>query len=197
MGWFERKFGEPPELPGDEALRSGSLEERLIEQAKAVFERKCERVGRERLLDFGRALALRTIDIKWKDHLHAMDVLQSGIGLRSYAQLDPKLEYKSEGGAMFEQMLINIADEVTDLLFRVQVEERTGREVADIWQVSDVRQDQFNVGQYAREQEQIADSAGVTRKVETIHVEQKVGRNDPCPCGSGRKFKHCCGRPGR
>ncbi|MGD2174559.1 MAG: preprotein translocase subunit SecA [Candidatus Brocadiaceae bacterium] len=192
--WFERKFGRPAEIPEDCRGVSGDLEDYLVQRAREIFGEKCERVGREGLLDFGRYLALRTIDMKWKDHLYAMDALKSGIGLRGYAQVDPKLEYKSEGGAMFEQMLMNIADEVTDLLFRVEVEERTGREVSGIWQISEMRHDEFNVDQYARQQEEIADSAGGGgRPAEPIRVEQKVGRNDPCPCGSGKKYKHCCG----
>jgi len=193
--WFERKFGAPLELPEDRLGEPDALEQHVQDRARELFEQKCEQVGRERLVDFGRYLALRTIDIKWKDHLHAMDVLRSGIGLRGYAQLDPKIEYKSEGGAMFEQMLISIADEFTDLLFRVQVEERTGREVEDIWQIDEVRHDQFSVQQYAEQQEQVADSAGIKTAVKPIRVDQKVGRNDPCPCGSGKKYKHCCGRP--
>ncbi len=192
--WFERKFGRRPEIPADYRADAEALERHLIGVARELFEGKASSVGQDAFLDFGRYLALRTIDMKWKDHLHAMDVLRSGIGLRSYAQLDPKIEYKSEGGEMFEQMLISIADEVTDLLYRVEVEEREEREVEDIWQVSDARHDQFDVGAYAQEQEQLASNAGVAKRAEPIRVQQKVGRNEPCPCGSGKKFKHCCGR---
>ncbi|MHC4481645.1 MAG: SEC-C metal-binding domain-containing protein, partial [Planctomycetota bacterium] len=91
-------------------------------------------------------------------------------------------------------MLINIADEATDLLFRVRVEERTDREVGDIWGASEVRHEQFSVADYARRQEEIADASGGRVATKPIRVSQKVGRNAPCPCGSGKKFKHCCGR---
>jgi preprotein translocase subunit SecA len=195
--WFEQKVGAPAEIPDEARDSAEAVEVHLIERARQAFEGKCAAVGKEAMLDFGRYLALRTIDMKWKDHLHAMDVLMSGIGLRSYAQLDPKIEYKSEGGEMFENMLIAIADEFTDMLFRVQVEERTDREMADVYGVSETRHDQFNVMDYARRQEQIADGAGGRRPAKPIRVQQKVGRNEPCPCGSGRKFKHCCGRLGR
>ncbi len=119
--WFERKFGEPP----DDAPRPTAPARRRSRGtwwpcARDLFEKKAQAVGKEQFLDFGRFLALRTIDMKWKDHLHAMDVLRSGIGLRSYAQLDPKIEYKAEGGEIFEQMLIRVADEISDLLYRVQ-----------------------------------------------------------------------------
>ena len=195
--WFERKIGVPAEIPPECMGDLDVLEKHLVERAKAVFREKCEAVGKELLLDFSRSLALRTTDMKWKDHLHAMDVLKSGIGLRGYAQVDPKLEYKSEGGEMFEQMLISIADEFTDLLFRVRVEERTDREVEGIWGMSEMRHEQFRVAEYARRQEQTADGAGVRPPAKPIRVEQKVGRNELCPCGSGKKFKHCCGRYNR
>jgi preprotein translocase subunit SecA len=195
--WFERKFGERPPMPAESRSDVQALERDLIGRARELFEQKAQAVGKAQFLDFARFLALRTIDIKWKDHLHAMDVLRSGIGLRSYAQLDPKIEYKAEGGEMFEQMLMRVADEVTDLLFRVRVEEERERKMADIWQVSEERHDEFNVGAYARQQEQVADTAGVRVAAKPIHVQQKVGRNEPCPCGSGKKFKHCCGRYNR
>jgi len=195
--WFERKFGQKPEIAADCRNDIRELEAHLIALARELFERKAQAVGKAQFLDFGRFLALRTIDMKWKDHLHAMDVLRSGIGLRGYAQLDPKIEYKAEGGEIFEQMLVRIADEVTDLLYRVRVEEERERTVTDIWQVSEERHDQFNVGAYARQQEHVADTAGVAVAVKPIHVQQKVGRNELCPCGSGKKFKHCCGRYNR
>jgi preprotein translocase subunit SecA len=192
--WFGRRFGEPPQLSEEDRTDLRALERQLTALAKDLFERKAQAVGKEPFLDFGRFLALRTIDLKWKDHLHAMDVLRSGIGLRSYAQLDPKIEYKAEGGEMFEQMLIRIADEVTDLLFRVRVEEERERTMADIWQVSEERHDQLDPGAYARQQEEVADNAGAHIAARPVRVQQKVGRNQPCPCGSGKKFKHCCGR---
>ena len=197
--WFERKFGSRPEIDERDKSDPAALEEKLIEQVQHIFEDKCAAIGRAPMLDFARSLALRTIDVKWKDHLYAMDALKSGIGLRSYAQLDPKIEYKSEGGAMFEKMLVQIADEVTDLLFQVvQVEERTDRQVSGVWQISETRHDQFDVSDYARRQEQIADSAdGHRTATKPLRVNVKVGRNDPCPCGSGKKYKQCCGRPGR
>ncbi len=192
--WFERKFGVPARIPEQCKDDREALEKHLVGRAQETFRDRCEAIGKEALVDFARSLALRTIDMKWKDHLHAMDVLKSGIGLRGYAQLDPKMEYKSEGGEMFEHMLMSVADEFTDLLFRVRVEERTGREVEDVWGVSEMRHEQFRVAEYAREQEQTADAAGSPAPVKPIRVDQKVGRNSPCPCGSGKKYKNCCGR---
>jgi preprotein translocase subunit SecA len=192
--WFRRKFGVSAEIPDGARSDMQAIEDHLIALARRTFQEKCEAVGKEMMLDFARTLALRTIDIKWKDHLHAMDVLKSGIGLRGWAQLDPKIEYKSEGGEMFERMLMSIAEEATDLLFRVRVEERTDRQVRGIWDASEMRHEQFRIDQYAEQQEQTADAAGGRVAVKPIRVAQKVGRNQPCPCGSGKKFKHCCGR---
>jgi preprotein translocase subunit SecA len=192
--WFERKFGEQPQIAEEERGDPAALERRLVALARDLFERKAQAVGKEQFLDFARFLALRTIDMKWKDHLHAMDVLRSGIGLRSYAQLDPKIEYKAEGGEMFEQMLMRVADEVTDLLYRVRVEEERERKAVDVWQVNELHQTQEQVNAYARQQEQVADNAGARAAARPVRVQQKVGRNEPCPCGSGKKFKHCCGR---
>jgi len=193
--WFERKFGVSPDIPADGGADFEGLEQRLLAHAREVFDRKCNEVGKEMMLDFVRSLLLRTIDLKWKDHLHAMDELKSGIGLRGYAQVDPKIEYKSEGGAMFENMLINIADEVTDLLFRVQVERKEERTISGIWQVAEARHDAFRVDAGAWDADEMSTSGEGPVTVETIRrVTQKVGRNEQCPCGSGKKYKHCCGR---
>jgi len=192
--WFERKFGEPIELAAEARGEADAIADSLTERVREVFESKCEQVGKEGLLGFGRSLLLRTIDVQWKDHLHAMDVLKSGISLRSYAQKDPKIEYKAEAGRMFEEMMISIADKVTDLLFRVHVEERKERRISGIWQESSARHDEFDVVAQADRQREAAQSAGESKPVEQIRVDMRVGRNDPCPCGSGKKYKHCCGR---
>jgi preprotein translocase subunit SecA len=192
--WFARRFGAPAQVPAECRSDLGALENHLVRRARDLFRERCDALGKEMLLDFGRAVALRTIDMKWKDHLHAMDVLKSGIGLRGYAELDPKIEYKSEGGQMFERMLMSIAAEVSDLVFKVRVQEKTGREVEGVWGMSEMRHEQFRAEDYAQRQEQVADAAGAHAAVKPIRVAQKVGRNEPCPCGSGKKFKHCCGR---
>jgi len=197
LEWFERKCGAPAEVPAGDRSDMGVTEKHLVERARQLFLEKCNAIGKDLYLDFGRSLALRVIDIKWKDHLHAMDVLKGGIGLRGYAELDPKIEYKSEGGEMFERMLISVAAEVSDLLFRVRVEEKADRQVQGVWATSEMRHEQFRTTEYARQQEQTAESAGARASVAPIRVSQKVGRNEPCPCGSGKKFKYCCGRYGR
>ena len=192
--WFAHKFSQPARMPQECLGDADAVEEHLLRRAREVFQDRCERFGAEAMLDFGRYLMLRTIDMKWKDHLHAMDELKSGIGLRGYAQLDPKIEYKSEASQKFEQMLIRIDDEFTDLLFGVEVEERGGREVRGIWQVSEARHDEFSADHPLPEEPEVYAPGAGAAAVEPIIVGEKVSRNAPCPCGSGKKYKHCCGR---
>ncbi|MFW5982650.1 MAG: preprotein translocase subunit SecA [Candidatus Brocadiia bacterium] len=196
--WFERKFDAPPQLTPEEQGSYDMVEQHLFDRVRELFEEKCEEVGEEQLLEFGRSLMLRTIDVRWKDHLHAMDELKSGIGLRGYAQQDPKIAYKIEGGDHFDQMMANIADHFTDIFFQVHVEEREDRDISGVWQPEETRHDEFEVTQEAEQQKQAAENAGEEEvELEPITVDSKVGRNDPCPCGSGRKYKKCCGRPGK
>ena len=150
---------------------------------------------------------LRTIDGKWKDHLLSMDHLRDSIGMRGYAQVDPKVEYKREGYDKFQLLLDAIAEEITSLLFRLQVQERDTARLDDRW--GDQRARQPAAGAVARAparaavsaglaamqrgRERAADQAGKTGPVQPIVRSQgKVSRNDTCPCGSGKKYKRCC-----
>jgi preprotein translocase subunit SecA len=195
--WFDRKYGELPRIPPEKQAPVEVLEDFLIGRIGEIYASKCEEAGKEPLLEFGRALMLQTIDMKWKDHLYAMDVLKSGIGLRGYAQHDPKIVYKIEGGEHFDEMMSSIADQFSDTFFRIEVERRRERKVADVWQASELQHDEFDVTQEAKKQQVAADQAGGPKAVDTIRVGTKVGRNDPCPCGSGKKYKKCCGKPSR
>jgi preprotein translocase subunit SecA len=146
-------------------------------------------------------LLLEKIDTKWKDHLYAMDHLRSGIGLRGYAQVDPKIEYKREALGMFESMNLSIRDEVTDLIFKLQLGKEAERK--DIWhpdhyvhqEVSGLEAMQKLTAANGVPQNAPANSdEQAEQKIEPIKVGIKAGRNQPCPCGSGKKFKQCCGR---
>jgi len=197
--WFERYFDEPPGIPPEDAASIRAVEEHVFKRIGEIFERKCEEIGQKALLEFARALMLRTIDVKWKDHLHAMDVLKSGVGLRGYAQQDPKIVYKIEGGAHFDEMMSGIADQFTQMFFRARVEPKEKQQqVRGVWQPEEVRHDRFDVARKAEKQKQGAEAAGgKPAPKEPIVVGDKVGRNDPCPCGSGAKYKKCCGKPGK
>jgi preprotein translocase subunit SecA len=139
-----------------------------------------------------RQLVLQLVDSAWKDHLLAMDHLRSAVGLVGYAQVDPKVEYKREGMKLFEQMWDSIATRVTDLVFRMeQLDEGF---VGSTWfETSAVHEAAPSAGQIAEEQQQAIENSQGEVKVETIRNRgDRVGRNDPCPCGSGKKYKNCC-----
>ena len=141
-----------------------------------------------------RALVLQLLDTAWKDHLLAMDHLRSSIGLRGYAQVDPKVEYKREGMKLFEGMWTSTGERVTDLIFRMeQLDEGF---VGSTWTEAEARHDDATgAGAIAQQQQAAIDGTQVDHKPEPIrHRQARVGRNDPCPCGSGKKFKNCCMR---
>jgi preprotein translocase subunit SecA len=142
-----------------------------------------------------RSLVLQILDAAWKDHLLAMDHLRSSVSLRGYAQVDPKVEYKREGMKLFEAMWVSIGDRVTDLFFKLeQLDESfvgsTWKETAAIHEEAPSQSD---ISQ--QQQAAIEGSQGQAQKLEPIRNRgEKVGRNDPCPCGSGKKYKNCCMR---
>jgi len=143
-----------------------------------------------------RYLLLQTIDTKWKDHLYAMDKLKEGIGLRGYGQVDPKMEYKKEGYSMFGKMLDQIRYEIAETVLKVRLSPEAEEEVSSVWNASEYIKEEAG-SDYAETREQMEDA--VNRPQGDVHVEQirsnkKVGRNEPCPCGSGRKYKKCCGK---
>ncbi len=161
---------------------------------KAVASRE-EELGADNMRKIERYLLLQIIDVKWKDHLHDMDDLRRTIGLRGYAQKDPKVEYKMESYDMFQTMIDSIKEEVAGYLFKVRLAEEESKPKKDIWQVSEVSHGQ--VGQFDATSG-MADAAQQSEKAEApkpfVRSAAKVGRNDPCPCGSGKKYKKCCGQ---
>ncbi|MGR3302463.1 MAG: SEC-C metal-binding domain-containing protein, partial [Candidatus Scalindua sp.] len=145
-------------------------------------------------------LLLEKVDTKWKDHLYAMDHLKSGIGLRGYAQVDPKIEYKREALIMFETMMASIREEVTDLIFKLRVRSET-IDSKDVWNPDNfVYQDSFNTPLESPTPERERVEAATTNSGQSeqrpgpIRAAVKIGRNQPCPCGSGKKYKQCCGK---
>jgi preprotein translocase subunit SecA len=145
------------------------------------------------LSDLERYVLLQVYDSAWKDHLYNMDHLKDSIWMRSWAEKDPKTEYKREGHRMFSEMLSNIEERVTDIIFKVHLE--AGARARSVWQVSQTAHDQ--VGQFAMAERQRAAAQAPQGevKVKQIKLEgPKVGRNDPCPCGSGKKYKKCHGQ---
>jgi preprotein translocase subunit SecA len=140
-----------------------------------------------------RALLLHIVDSAWKDHLLAMDHLRSSVGLRGYAQVDPKVEYKREGMQLFEQMWNTIAERVTDLIFRVEYMDESF--LASLWSKGEAihQEAPSATTEIAQQQQAAIEGTQQAQPVQPIRRrEPQVGRNDPCPCGSGKKYKHCC-----
>jgi len=143
-----------------------------------------------------RALVLQLLDAAWKDHLLAMDHLRSSVGLRGYAQVDPKVEYKREGMRIFERMWDSVGERVTDLVFRMEQLDESF--VGSTWSEAEAIHEEAPSADDITEQQQAAiDGTQAERKPEPIrNRQQRVGRNAPCPCGSGKKFKNCCMKKG-
>jgi preprotein translocase subunit SecA len=136
-------------------------------------------------------LLLELLDSAWKDHLLAMDHLKQSIGMRGYAQIDPKVEYKREGMRMFEQMWQSIGEEATRYLFHM--EHLNEDFVGSTWTQGQAKHDTAPTTEEIARQQQGGQQIDPDAKIEPIrHHGQRVGRNDPCPCGSGKKYKHCC-----
>ena len=141
-----------------------------------------------------RALLLQILDSAWKEHLLAMDHLKSSVGLRGYAQIDPKVEFKREGMALFDNLWVSIGNYVTDLIFKMeQLDEGF---VGSTWVDSQaIKEDAPAASEMERQQQAAIAGTEADRKLEPIrNLAPKVGRNDPCPCGSGKKYKQCCMR---
>ncbi|MGL6264901.1 preprotein translocase subunit SecA [Aeromonas jandaei] len=181
-------------LAEDDKLYEEKLRERILDEATKLYAHKEELVGKEVLRNFEKAVMLQTLDGLWKEHLAAMDHLRQGIHLRGYAQKNPKQEYKRESFDLFTQMLETLKRDVVSILSRVQVQER------DVEAMEEQQRQQAESAPrtytHAAAENQLADEEESAAEGHTTFVrdEQKVGRNDPCPCGSGKKYKHCHGQ---
>ncbi|WP_421271967.1 preprotein translocase subunit SecA [Aeromonas taiwanensis] len=180
-------------LAEDDKLYEEKLRERILDEATKLYAHKEELVGKEVLRNFEKAVMLQTLDGLWKEHLAAMDHLRQGIHLRGYAQKNPKQEYKRESFDLFTQMLETLKRDVVSILSRVQVQER------DVEAMEEQQRQQAQAAPrtytHAAAENQLADEEQAeAAPVTFVRDEQKVGRNDPCPCGSGKKYKHCHGQ---
>nr|WP_297279191.1 preprotein translocase subunit SecA [uncultured Butyricicoccus sp.] len=159
-------------------LHTDGLINELKEIAHKAYQAKEESVGSSIMRELERVILLRNVDAKWMDHIDAMTELRNGIGLRAYGQHDPVVEYKREGFDMFDAMIDAIREDTVRMIFLAQVR----------------RQEEPKREQVAHETSASGADDGSEMKPEPRHVAQKVGRNDPCPCGSGLKYKKCCGK---
>ena len=194
--WLRQKFGvevAPAEIEGRELADAENL---LVERVFAAYEAREKEMSSEAMRALEGFVLLQTIDAKWKDHLHTMDLLKAGIGLRSYAQIDPLVAYKKEGYELFQEMMDAIDDEATALVFRLRLVRPAEEELqsAGVWRIANVVHQEFASMDAQREAAEAASHAS-EGKVKTIHRDKpKIGRNDPCWCGSGKKYKRCHGR---
>jgi preprotein translocase subunit SecA len=266
-GWFQKTFGFEiePGIAADAVAKDGNVQP-VLDLVSQAYEKREAELTSDILRQLERYILLNAIDGRWKDHLHAIDALKAGIGLRGYGQVDPKTEYKREGFQLFEQLLQAIEDEVTSLILRIKIsrpEERTGESAAKsaaavpqpkgiepsaaavararaaavrarpaqfvpasrAFDVAKRQQMLAQMQQKAQPQAQTpqpgpdsavppagetngnaapaqhAPAAGAARgpapkpAAQRAHVPA-VGRNDPCPCGSGQKYKKCHGKGG-
>ena len=183
-------------LQGDPEMTEEAIRERLVDAAQKQYDHKEAQVGPELMRQFERSLMLQTLDGQWRDHLANLDHLRQGIHLRGYAQKNPKQEYKRESFELFSDMLDRIKHDVVKVVLTVQV--RTQEDVQAVEEAPAVSNVKY---QHAGYEEALAMSnadaegapAGV---VPFVRTGEKVGRNDPCPCGSGKKYKQCHGKLG-
>lgn len=186
----------PQEL---QAMTEESLRESVISEFESLYEAKEAEVGREQMREVERMILLRVVDNLWMDHIDAMDQLKTGIGLRALGQQDPAAAYAKEGFDMFEQMINAIQEDTVRYCYNVTVETKAERR--HILKAEKATKSEYVEDETTRamqDEGQLPEGAQVPdreHKPETYRRDQpKVGRNDPCPCGSGKKYKNCCGR---
>ena len=154
-------------------LTKEELKEIVLKAAQEAYVLREQENGEDNMREAERVILLRVVDQKWMDHIDAMDQLRQGIGLRAYGQRDPVIEYKVEGYEMFEEMIRSIQEETVHILYNIKV--------------------QASVPKREKVAEPTSTSHGDSGPKKPVVKGEKVGRNDPCPCGSGKKYKRCCG----
>ena len=172
-----------PQLGDDEILK------RLLDAGDAAYAEKTTVVEAEAWSGFERNVMLQSLDSHWREHLAALDHLRQGIHLRGYAQKDPKQEYKREAFELFEALLQTVRSEVTKLLMTVEV--RSEEQIEEAEAPPQLENVQYHHADY---DEALAAVAAPKAAQPVERHAPKVGRNDPCPCGSGKKYKHCHGK---
>ena len=229
-GWFQRTFGFElsPEARASACDKDTGSPEQAIAETIKFYDQREEKVGAEIMRRIEHYILLNAIDSKWKDHLHAVDALKTGIGLRGYGQKDPKTEYKREGFELFQNLRAAVEEEVASLILRIRVQgaddpegglapspaaaqrtyesgpAKTSRPAGPVRRGAPQRVAASNAFDLKRRNEMLRRSqeAAARRNQESEPAQaaapavasKDVGRNDPCPCGSGKKYKKCHGR---
>lgn len=202
--FLNNKFGIDFNDLRDKVYLIDELQDAVIERLKEKYAEKEEKVGTELFFFMQRSIMLQIIDSKWKEHLHNLDSLREGIGLRAYGQRNPLVEYQHESFDMFSEMIESIKEESVEFIYKLEIQPRGP--------IQSVMQDRNQVLSHPEsdsmhEAASSAPQSGgspmpggplgesrIPKKTAPIRTEEKVGRNDPCPCGSGKKYKKCCGQ---
>ncbi|UCE77548.1 MAG: preprotein translocase subunit SecA [Gammaproteobacteria bacterium] len=194
---FAQKFAIQDWLDADDTLHEETLREKILAELENAYDAKEQMAGAETMRHFEKAVMLQVLDQAWKEHLAAMDYLRQGIHLRSYAQKNPKQEYKREAFQMFTGLLDRIKIDVVSILSKVQV-----RAESDVAAVEEQRRStapmQFRHDEAsaipADAGDEVAGDEAQASAQPFVRDGRKIGRNEPCPCGSGKKYKHCHGK---
>ena len=170
------------------------IKEKVLAALKDYYRKKEERLGEKFMRHLERMILLQTVDNKWKDHLYTMDSLREGIGLRAYGQRDPLVEYQKEAHLAFQEMIERIKFDALEYLYKIEVVERPAMVPVTAPQ-ADLVHDEYSSFKAPPPE---AGGRGEERKINPVEPYkregEKIGRNDPCPCGSGKKYKKCCGK---
>jgi preprotein translocase subunit SecA len=177
------------EVEKSNTITDEDIVEKVVKAADALFQSKIDRVGLDQFTPFMRMILLQSIDSHWREHLAALDYLRQGIHLRGYAQKNPKQEYKREAFELFSQLLDVVKMDVTRILMTVRIQSQ--EEVAQAAEAIEEKADKISNVTYTHPNE---DGSVSQEADERIAAVPKVGRNDPCPCGSGKKYKQCHGK---
>lgn len=204
--WFKHNLNlgiSPQDLESDH-LNSDLLLNTLVDFALQAYEHKETQIGAEQLRSIERRALLEVVDDEWRDHLHEMDLLKDGVHLRSYANKDPLIEYKKESYELFQSLIGRIQENVTRKVFTTYILSQAQMET--MLKNANLNHEDMNAFMHAQKQEQMQqfnqnmsappqyNNPAPEEKQRPIRVAAKVGRNDPCPCGSGKKYKKCCGQ---
>jgi preprotein translocase subunit SecA len=196
---LQRDFGLEIDIQGwleaEPSLQEELLKQRMLEELEKRYAEKESMVGSVWMRYFEKSVLLQVLDTQWKEHLAAMDYLRQGIHLRGYAQRNPKQEYKREAFEMFSAMLERIQHEVVNFLSRVQFQpEREPEPLPEPRRraPTKLQYQHAEASALAGDSEEMA--AEEAAHIPFVREGRKIGRNEPCPCGSGRKYKHCHGR---
>jgi len=182
-------------IQDDKTLSAEGIVERCLAEAAAAYQKKVGSIGNDLMRGVEKQVMLRQLDHHWKEHLASMDHLRQGIGLRSYAQKNPKQEYKREAFEMFGVMLEQVKHDTISILSRIRIQgEDDLNEMAEQKQSADSMKFQHAAASALGEQPKGGQQAAPPAAEPFVRDGRKVGRNEPCPCGSGKKFKQCHGK---